>query len=286
MKQIKTLVIVAMLGAVSFTACKKDSTDPTLPNLTVTSTPNTTTVEAGQVITINVVSTASIASFKIQEDVPGQSALTTDSSSDKVGNKTLNIAYKYKVPTGAATKTITVSVVDNSGTSNSASLTFTIVSMKTCSSAVLGNQNNTVGSSFATSDCSVLSVSQAKANASKVDFVHFFGATNAATLAAPSDKADLGAFSAYDINNWSVNNATMFAKLPASFDFASVSYSSLATAYAGVSSSAANKAASLAISDMYAFKTAAGKYGVFQVTNLSGTSSSSGAITINVKTQN
>jgi hypothetical protein len=288
MKQLKTLVIIAMLGAVSFTACKKDSTNPTAPDLTLTSTPNTTMVSAGQVITINVVSTASIASFKLQEDVPGQAALTTDTSSDKVGNKSLSFSYKYKIPTGVTTKTITVTITDNSGTTNTASLTFTVVSLNVCNNVVLGNQNSTDGSSFATSTCSVYTVTPAQANSAKVDFIHFFGASNGPTIAAPSDKSDLSAFPSYNINTWSVNNNTLFVRLAPSFDFTNATYSGIADAYASASATTAaiNKAANMSQNDVWAFKTAAGKFGVFMVTSITGSNTSAGDVTLTVKTQN
>ncbi|PID94162.1 MAG: hypothetical protein CSA95_04505 [Bacteroidetes bacterium] len=76
----------------------------------------------------------------------------------------------------------------------------------------LGDQNNTIGSSFASLDGTVYSLEQAKENSEKIDFVYFYGATNKATLCAPSDEAAAQVYNNPNngVATWGTRNATLF----------------------------------------------------------------------------
>ncbi len=152
--------------------------------------------------------------------------------------------------------------------------------------ATLGAQNNAQsGSSFASSNGQVYKLADAAANSDVIDFVYFYGATNAATLSAPDNLTDLNEVFGTGGNapaNWSTNNDTRFAtttKSASAFDDIEAS-SELIPA----SEPSDNKANQLAADDVIAFKTAGGKYGLIKVVSIDG-ASNTGSITIVVKVQ-
>lgn len=158
------------------------------------------------------------------------------------------------------------------------------------SDKILGSyDNNTNGSSFASIDGTVYTMANAKANSNKIDFVYFYGSSNGATIAAPSD-AD--AATVYDgvttgLATWSVRNATKFKATTITATQFDAMTNDLEI-IAAVSGATATKANQLQLGSVVAFETAstsanASKKGLFKVTNVA--TGAAGSITISVKVQ-
>jgi len=173
------------------------------------------------------------------------------------------------------TKTITVTVVASSGP------------ITTYNDIILGSYNASEGSSFASVNGVVYTSADAATNSDKVDFVYFYGATNHATLAAPSttDAQDIYP----GIAGWNTKNVTLMAlsTLSASeFDAATTDEEIVAAAAESLTT--VKKVNELAVGNVVVFETAstsanASKKGIAKVVAITGTDA--GTIEIQVKVQ-
>jgi predicted transcriptional regulator len=128
-------------------------------------------------------------------------------------------------------------------------------------------------------------MTDATANQNKVDFVYFYGATNLATLASPSDTDAQTIFTA--IADWTTINATKLgATTLTATEFDAIDDDAeIVIAATGLT---ATKANTLEVGDVIAFETAstsanASKKGLLKVVAI--TPENTGTITIAVKVQ-
>jgi hypothetical protein len=158
--------------------------------------------------------------------------------------------------------------------------------INTFSMKILGSYASATGSSFASIDGTVYTLANAKANAAKIDWLYYFGASaaNHATIASPNDSTAATVFNEAPNNlaSWSVRNNTLFKKVTESIDWNSITDDQIIVAQtaSGVTNTYINQ---LAVNDMLAFITASGKKGMIKVESISGTTA--GTITISVKVQ-
>ena len=149
---------------------------------------------------------------------------------------------------------------------------------------ILGAQGSSTGSSFASIDGTVYKIADAKANAAKIDWLYFYGATNLATLASPNDAAAASVFNdpTNGLATWSVRNNTLFKKVTGPVDWNGIVNDSLIMieTASGVTNSKIN---SLVVNNYLSFITASGKKGMIKVEAING--NDSGTITISVKVQ-
>jgi hypothetical protein len=288
MKAIKKLVLFMLVGTVAAAtySCNKGD-EQGAPNLTVTATPSS--AAPGQTVKIHITSssTGTVKKMLIEERIPGTTSYNTKKDS-AVNQANFFYDYNYTLASDASGSVdIRVTVTDDKSQTTTKTATITVTgtgTLKECNSITLGAQDNAMGSSFSSSDCSVYTVTDAKNNASKVDIIYFYGATNLATVAGPSDNSfgtGTNQISSLGVQDWSVHNATMFRKITG-FTWDNATVATIQAAYTGASAAEDTKANMLAVGDMVAFKTASGKYGVLRVKAL--TPSSTGSITIDVKT--
>ena len=183
-----------------------------------------------------------------------------------------NSKYEYRFDVtdkDGQTYSITYTVTQSTGTQAGDIDTYTVV---------LGSYNSTTGSSFASSNGTVYNWSDATANSQLIDFVYYYGATNNATIAAPDD-ADAG--TVFDFSNWATKNATRFGVVTG-VDFSAITDDTEIVSNESVATASA--ATGLSVGTVVEFKTASGKYGMFVVSAINGTTSS-GTINITVKVQ-
>jgi hypothetical protein len=179
-------------------------------------------------------------------------------------------------------------VTDKDGQTKEISFTITTVvpsgPINTFSMKIMGAQQSSTGSSFASIDGSVYSLADAKTNAAKVDWLYFYGATNFATLAAPDDAAAATIFTdpTNGLQTWAVKNNTRFKLVTDVIDWNSITDDAIIKAQtaSGVTNTKINN---LAVNNILSFIASSGKLGMIKVESISGTSD--GTITISVKVQ-
>lgn len=163
--------------------------------------------------------------------------------------------------------------------------------INTYSAKIFGDQsNNSAGSFFATSNGTVYTQANAKANDSIVDLLYYYGATNMATIANPSD-ADAGTIfnnATTGLQTWTTKNNTQLREtiLTAEVFNAISADSTLTQLYtASATGSAMTEATSLAAGDVIAFKTVKNKSGFIKVVSIVENGGSGDYIQVDVKVQ-
>jgi hypothetical protein len=287
MKKLNLLLCGMALSSLLFVSCGEDilvvDVDPTL---TVTPAEGVEAV-VGEVVTFKVIagSDQNIVSIKFSPTSVGGEGTSTDSIFDADAEKhSITMDYDYTVPEGVTTVTIKFEVRDDKDLSATESRVITVVSaagpITTYSSTVLGANNNTTGSSFASFDGSIYTLAEAKENSDKVDFIYFYGDTNKATLASPDDSDLQTVFSS--VSGWTTINATRFATTTLTSDQFDAIIDD-ATIVTEANAASETKVNELAVDDVIAFKTSGDKLGLAKITALE--ESNTGTMTIDVKVQ-
>jgi len=181
--------------------------------------------------------------------------------------------------------TINFNVTDKDGLVATQPVTLTVKAattpgtLKTNTITLGGQDNTTVGSFAAAFDGTVYKIVDAKANPSKIDIVYYYsvGGSDTKNSLYSATNTDLqGVYSMSATASW---NKTEFVAATAN-DYTNATYASVQALVTGTTM---NKIGNLAVDQVYAFKTAGGKYGVLKVTSVA--SSASGSITFSVKIQ-
>jgi len=193
----------------------------------------------------------------------------------------------------AAKDTWTFIVRDKNG--NSASVSFNIFadsssvfgSIVTIPSIILGAQNNTsIGSFLDIKNKLVYNLDQAYAIQDSIEILYFYDAiqTDANTIASPNANIDASVFPGTSgLTNWTVKNETRYLQTSLSAsDFESFYNDSILIATYN-ETLAKRKAKNLVAGDIYVFRTAKNKLGMFKVLNVTGTDA--GTVEIKVKMQ-
>jgi hypothetical protein len=289
MKKLTYLFGLGILAASLFISCSPDE-DALPPSLNITSD-NPVVAVPNSVITIAWradAGDAKLATFTIKE---GNVAILDEDNIDwnnfEIASAD-NESYvgSANVRVGTAATEFSLIVTDKDGKEASATVTVTIDNtagdpIYTYSARLMGAQSNlTLGSYLNANSGEVLKQAAAEASSASIDVVYYYGSANLATLTAPDDvTVNGGAENLSLCSGFSVKNATRFATTsltPSDFDAVEDDAAFTET----VSSS---KLTQLAVSDVIAFETAAGKKGLIRVSAL--TAGNTESITIDVKIQ-
>lgn len=281
MKKLTYLLSALLIASIGLVGCDnaEDNEAPTLTDLKV----GTTSATDGSV---TVLAGATTISFTVSDDNEVSSVTVSESgvatpvyTNDKVAKSSAKISFDYTVSKAVS---LVITVKDDDDKSISSTLSIKIdAGITSYTAKLLGAQDNaTDGSFLATSTGSVYLLADAKTNSGVVDLVYFYGATNFATLAAPSNADAQTVFS--QITSWTTKNATSLKLAASTTDFAGINTASGAeAAYNAATGAVGTKANSLKANDIVAFKTAAGKYGLAKVVSIA--TGATGSITIDVK---
>jgi hypothetical protein len=295
MKKINVLVLgVLVLFAGFFGGCKKDSTDSATFDF-IGSDPYISadkTVTAGSTIQFKwtISSPTSMASFDISKN---------DALVSGWGNKVIPSASKSTYTDEASltadanpgTYVYTFTVYDSEGTEIiHKSITITVTASSAAitkyTAKLLGASASATGSSFSTSTGEVFGSAAAATNSAKVDFIYFYSTSASVLAEILSPSYGSVNYSSYVTANWGTKNSTKFAKTTAvtssEFD-AMTTDAKITSTVAGISWNTEERVVTLAVGDIFAFKTAAGKYGLAKVTAL--TTGEAGSITLSVNVQ-
>lgn len=298
MKRLSYLFAILLAASVtSLTSCSKDtSTTDVKPTINFVGgtgfISGDVTLKAGEYMKVgisafsNSSSKAKLKNLKVVRtfnNIPFVALDSTLSSTDAF-NITLE-SYAYP-EAGTERWTFTITDKDNESTEIAFNVTTTAGGPITSyNQKILGSYDNSAyGSSFASFDGTVYTLADAKANAAKIDWMYYYGATNLATLASPNDATVLAIFTSTNgPANWSVRNDTRFAActLPSGLTWDNITTDAEIVPLASVA--ADTKANMLAIGQIVAFKTVAGKQGLIKIEAITGTGA--GSITYSVKVQ-
>lgn len=287
-------VTLLFAGSTLFMSCSKksDNQPPTIHLLTGAGLISSdVTVNSGAQLTFGISASATsgkLNKFLIQRIYHGKTSSAYDTT---FSSATYSVTIGSHATGSAGTETWTFTIFDDNGTNDAISLAITTTAnitygqISTYTSTILGSyQNFTVGSSFASSNGTVYSMINAKANDTLIDWLYYYGDVNHATIAAPDDSvADNVIFIGADgPSTWSHRNATVFNKVSLPIDWNLIQNDSiiLIGTQSGVT---ATNVTSLAVNDVVAFITELGKKGLMKVTAIN--SGASGTITYDVKVQ-
>ncbi|MEI6750303.1 MAG: hypothetical protein ACOYMF_06610 [Bacteroidales bacterium] len=287
------LLLITGLGL--FTSCKKDSTTEDLtPSINfiggagfVTGDVTKTVGElfyVGVNASANSTSGKSLTNFKVVRTYDN-TPLTWDTTIN-----TDNFNYQFQAYANAlpGPERWTFTITDKDGQSKE--LTFEITTIGTASDIItysdkiLGSYDNaTIGSSFASSTGAIYMMPDAKINATKIDWLYFYGVTNLATLAAPDDAAAATLFNnaTNGLQTWSVLNATRFRLVTEGAVWDNITTAAQIAAIA--TGTTETKVNDLQTGNIVAFKTANNKLGVIAIGAI--TTGAAGTITYTVKVQ-
>jgi len=297
MKKTNLLVLIATIATLGFfsTSCKKDATGPRISILTVNGTE--ITKSTGDTVKVTLDSTVTIKwSVTAGTKAPTSLVITQNAITVKTQTNADSIASgKYSTTLSTAGNVLfSVSVTDKNDSVIQKTFVVKVAApaaaIKTYSATLLyaplasGAQK----CALATSTGSTYNQADAKANASTIDILYFYGSSATYALGCPADALT----TAYnDLSTWSVQNTTTFVTTSANFASITTSADILAAYNNGTyanNGTGANKAAriyNLSTNQVVGFKTAAGKYGILQVTNETGTDGTGAYIQIDVKVQ-
>lgn len=177
-------------------------------------------------------------------------------------------------------------VTDKDGQSYSITYTVTLYqssagAIDTYTAVLLGAQGSSTGSFYDVSANTVYTQINADANQSAIDFVHYYGSSNASTICAPNDPTVGGGSGNLTLcASWTTKNATLYGKVTG-VTWANVTDDT--EIVANESSATASIVSQLAVGDVVEFKNVDGKYGMFKVVSVETVNT--GSITIDVKVQ-
>lgn len=197
--------------------------------------------------------------------------------------------YNFQARATAGQESIKFEVTDNAGEKASCQLVITTEAtaggeINSFTMKILGSYQSAIGSSFASIDGSVYTLAEAKLNATKVDFLYWWGASTSATIGAPDDANAMAVYNnaTNGIQTWTVKNATRFQTTTitgSQFD----AYTDDTEIVAAAAGSAETRIGTLAAGDVIAFVSAGGKHGLLKVIEI--VDGVAGQITFDVKVQ-
>jgi ribosomal protein L21E len=293
MKKINSLLGLLLVGGMAvLSSCNKDEANPTLDITSGGTVTGNTTL--GQDVAFSVGITATGPDSKLKKFTVTRTDVnnTTTTKPDTSINSD-NFTYTYNGKTGqvAGTETYVFTITDDNGNTASKTLTITISGsgVTDYTAKMIGGQNNAAGSFFSTTTGAVYQITDAKNNPTAIDLCYYFGTTVSgenAVIASPDDtEANVYYGASNRPSTWASRNSTRLATTSlTAADFTDVNtLTKLQNNAAPANTATDTRITNLSVNDVIAFKTGAGKLGLFRVSALTATSN--GAITIEVKVQ-
>ena len=282
--------MIAAIVAVStvFVSCgKDDDVDPASISFANVSN-DKVTLDKGATsytVTAQITSIENLKSVKVSRKV-GSTTSQVGSTVTKFDNKT---SYTLVETITNITEDCEITVTVDNGTETARTLTIIYTEpdpepdygdIKSYTAVLMGAQNSTTGSSYATSNNTVYTVSQVLANADKIDMIYFY--QDGGNLAEIFSPKSTNASTLNTIKDMNPKRDTKFKKITMSeADFNAIEDDGKIVEVATeLTESVVTK---LEIGNVVAFVTDDDRLGLFRVSAL--TTGASGTVTINVKVQ-
>jgi hypothetical protein len=261
------LGVVASLS--TLTSCKKDTiiNNPTIAFLNNKSSYDAVKADTSYTFIADVEATGELDNIKIFE-------VSESGKEDQVLSITkFDTDTKHEVKYTISnlknvTSTIKLKISVTDKKTNVTSEIFTLnpyISINTYSATLLGSlYNNTTGSFYSTSNGLVYNVNTAATNSSLIDLIYYYSGGNFATIGAADDSNINTAYPS--TVNWSTKNKTRFTTTSITEnEFDAIKNDATIDAISSISDS---KVIGLAVGNVIAFKTEAGKKGLVKITKL------------------
>ncbi|AHM61916.1 hypothetical protein D770_18320 [Flammeovirgaceae bacterium 311] len=290
-----------MASMVLSTSCgtqEEEDVTPAAPSISISGVTDhaAATANVGQVVSfsVNVIAPGGFNVIRVDKTVGTGSTVDYAEQSKNPGQTVTSFTYAFTFTPNAAEAgqavTFDFVVVDDNGKQSEHTFVVTVNEppINSYQTVLLGGQNNSSVPSFynARDNASYL-MAAAKNNKDKVDFLYYFGATNLATVAAPTNADAQTVYGATNLTG--MNNATDFVRTTAVF--ADITKASdIANAWLEKKSgSVATQVKDLKANDVFAFQLADARgyrIGVAQVVSVEGNyASTAQKITLNIKIQ-
>jgi hypothetical protein len=295
MRKINFLLVSLLVVASGFFAsCSKDE-DTDGPVISFSNDLTSATLQSGVTeyeINGNITSIAGLDEVKFFQ--------VTSAGEDQIGSAVTSFTdkndydFKFKVTNVVEETVIKISATDKNNVSNSRNFTIKVasttiptgdklISYTGTMAAQLGANLSSFGSAYSTSTGAVYLKSAAKANQSKVDFIYFYSTTASVGAEIISPKYAETNYTDY-VTGWTTKNDTKFkATNVTATEFDNIVNTDETLVVSSASSVTDQRIVDLAVGDVFAFVTGAGKKGLAKVKALTATTS--GSITIEVKVQ-
>jgi len=292
MKKVNWIILVAFIASLGFFTSCGPATDPVAPEIILEGTSDVT-INVGDPVVLHF--SINQGDEKIEDVVikkdDGIVYKASDSSEVKIEDgMVVNFSYVLNNP---GTYVFDIEVTDKSGVVTTKTVNVTVgadYSEYTLKLLYAPLADKTSSSFFKSSTGETVAVTDFASNSADIDFGYFYANSKLAVLASPSDYLT----TAYDLAALYPNatkNVTTFATSTANYANISSSddikyvYDNGTLATDGSGNNTATRVGTLSVGDVVAFKTAAGKYGVVTVTEISGTYNSGDYIKLDVKVQ-
>ncbi|WP_224999377.1 hypothetical protein [Cesiribacter sp. SM1] len=293
--------LLFMASIVLTTSCGTEEEDvtPAAPSITVTgiADPAAATANVGQAVsfTVSVVAPGGFNVIRVDKTVGTGATADYDEKAKDPGQTITAYSYSFTyTPTAdVAGQDVTFDfvIVDDNGKQVQHTFVLTVnePEMLNRTAVLLGGQKNTTqGSFYNTIDNAIYLMAAAKSNKEKVDFVYYYGATNKATIAAPTSQGAKEIYTATDLTG--MTNTTDLVKVTTNFDAITKSSHITGVWAEKVNTSVADQVTDLKVGDVFAFQLASTRgyrIGVAKVTTIEGADYNSTAqkITLHIKMQ-
>lgn len=280
------------------TSCGTDNEDltPAAPSISLSGVAdqNGATLDVNQSIsfTLNVNAPGGFNTIRVDKTIGMGSTVELGTESKAPGQTVTSFTYPFSyAPTSdEAGKNIVFDfvVTDDNGKTTAHEFVVTVNEpvINVYQAVLMGAQSNTTtGSFYNARENQVYLIGAAKNNPDKVDFVYYYGATNKATVAAPTNEDAKSVFGATNLQG--MNNASNFVRTTA--NFASITTASAITnAWLEQKTGTVDtQVKDLAVGQVFAFQLAdkrGYRLGVAEIVSIEG-ASNTGKITLNIKTQ-
>jgi len=297
MKRVSLCMIAALVAASAvFVSCSKEDTDPATISFNNVQNDKVKLAEgvSEYVVSASILSTANLKSVKVNRKVGSE----TTQVIPPITSFPLKITYDLTQPIKGIIEDCEITITVDNGVEYSRTLTieYTPLPEKPAGAEinfwadkVLGSlaHNSTAGSSCASIDGTVYSISAAKTNSEKIDFIYFNGSTHPKSLAAPNN-ASVGTLGLGNApSTWGIKNATKLGLLSDvtvdQFDECEDDW--LITEKVTTAAVSADIVSNLAENNVVGFITANGKKGLIKVISVDASGETNNSIKISIKVQ-
>jgi len=282
--------MIAAVAAVSsvFVACNKEEAESA--TITFVNVQNDeVTLGSGvtdYVATVRVSSNTNLESIKVHKKV-GANSTQIGATITKFDEKT---SHQFTIDISGITVVTEIVVTVDNGTETAKTLTINPFAQQGASISTFSNvkiycsgADGSGLSAAASVDGSTFALANANTtNQGKCDFVYFSTSqTGAGTMYSPNNIGGADANFVPIMNTWTTKNTTTFAVLSSSTDFDGITAANIAS----IAGNPAAATASVNLNSVVAFKTAAGKLGVFKVSAFDAGWNPTDYCTIDIKVQ-